>query len=49
VEKETKQNTFEEEIENFKCDVILNHIGDTIPIRNVIYVNDKNNISDRLT
>jgi hypothetical protein len=27
----------------------LNHIGDTIPIRNVIYVNDKNNISDRLT
>jgi hypothetical protein len=49
VEKETNQNTFEEEIENFKCDVILNHIGDTIPKRNVIYVKDKNNISDRLT
>ena len=36
VEIEISQNTFTIQ-ENLKCDVILNQIGDTIPIRKVIY------------
>ena len=40
-------NDEQEEIENFKCDVVfINPNDDEVSLKNVIYIKDKNNISD---
>ena len=38
----------QEKIDNFKCEILLNHVDTipSIPIRRVIYIKDKHNISD---
>ena len=46
VEIECSHNYIEETIENFKCEILMSQLGETVPIRRVIFIKDKNNISD---
>ena len=46
VEIECSHNYIEETIENFKCEILMSQLGETIPFRRVIFIKDKNNISD---
>ncbi len=46
VEIECSHNYIEETIENFECEILMSQLGETVPIRRVIFIKDKNNISD---
>ena len=46
IEIEKSQNNIQDRIEDFTCEIIFHQADGYVPIRNVIYVKDKHNISD---